>query len=248
MARDSNYSLDQHDEAHDNTDYPSFPDLARRYESDSDTDDDDFDGTSILHDTNDEDYVDGHSIHTTCTGLDFYQHSDRRVTGLPQDTDNDTIETMTDTLIADDIERPYQQQPQLVPTQVTLRHNTVGQLMPDLTPIPSNGRPWQDNFGIGDPMTLPKSHMITRIYFQNVNGITLTTPGTWDVTCEHIRDMEVDVALFAEHKLDTTQPQVTKKLYGKQGRSSAWALLLSMQRLLLSQPQQCTNQEVFCPL
>ena len=38
-------------------------------------------------------------------------------------------------------------------------------------------------------------------------------PGTWDITCSHLRDLEVNIALFAEHKLDTTQPCVLKRLY-----------------------------------
>ena len=71
----------------------------------------------------------------------------------------------------------------------------------------------QPNAYIGNTLSLPKNNNITRIYCQNVNGISLTNPGTWDVTCEHLRDMEVNVALLTEHKLDTTQPKVMKRLY-----------------------------------
>ena len=69
------------------------------------------------------------------------------------------------------------------------------------------------NAYIGDTLSLPKAANITRIYYQNVNGITLSALGMWEVTCKHIRDMEVDIALFTEHKLDTMQPKVVKCLY-----------------------------------
>ena len=69
------------------------------------------------------------------------------------------------------------------------------------------------NIYIGDTLSLPKDVNTTRIYCQNVNGITLSALGTWDITCEHIRDMEVDIALFMEHKLNTSQPKVMQQLY-----------------------------------
>ena len=62
-------------------------------------------------------------------------------------------------------------------------------------------------------MSLPKNPTTTRIYFQNVNGITLYPPSTWETTCTHLQDMEVDIALLAEHKLDTSQPQTNKYLF-----------------------------------
>ena len=62
-------------------------------------------------------------------------------------------------------------------------------------------------------MGLPKDATTTQIYFQNINGITLTDPGNWSNICEHVCDMEVDIALLAEHKLDTTQPRVMNRLY-----------------------------------
>ena len=70
-----------------------------------------------------------------------------------------------------------------------------------------------DNVYIGDVMGLPKQHTTTRLYFQNVNGINLHPSGNWSNICEHIRNMEVNIALLAEHKLDTTQPRVMKQLY-----------------------------------
>ena len=113
--------------------------------------------------------------------------------------------------------------PQLIPAQVHTgsTHNTVKHprdhninflhRLPEDTP-PGN------NFYIGDTLALPKPSTTTRIYFQNVNGITLANPGTWDMTCSHIRDMEVNIAMFAEHKLDTTQARVLKKLYDEPKR------------------------------
>ena len=46
-----------------------------------------------------------------------------------------------------------------------------------------------------------------------MNGINVNIHRHWNEMCQHLRDMEVDVALFAEHKLDTTQPRALGKLY-----------------------------------
>ena len=69
------------------------------------------------------------------------------------------------------------------------------------------------NAVIGDGLALPKDHQVTRFYFQNVNGVNVSRNGTWELTCSHIKDMEVDFAMMAEHKLDTTQPWVMKHLH-----------------------------------
>ena len=101
----------------------------------------------------------------------------------------------------------------LVPTQVitTNSHVTyqpiIGLQPADDLPDPHN------NFYIGDSLQLPKNVGTTRLYFQNLNGINLSQLGNWVDTCSHLRDMEVDIALIAEHKLDTNQPRVLKKLY-----------------------------------
>lgn len=72
----------------------------------------------------------------------------------------------------------------------------------------------QENECIGHPLTLPKQPTHTRIHFQNINGINVTnTNNTWTAICEHWRDMEVDIALANEHKLDTTKPYVTTRLH-----------------------------------
>ena len=94
----------------------------------------------------------------------------------------------------------------LIPTQVRTVHSQI-------TYPPINGlkpaeaqTPLHDNYYIGDSLQLPKEARITSLYFQNLNGINLSAPGNWDETCSHLRDMEVDIALIAEHKLNTTQP------------------------------------------
>ena len=93
----------------------------------------------------------------------------------------------------------------LVPTQI---YNATLALAPmpiqGLTHIQGQQLPgMQDNFYVGDVMALPKNPTTTRVYFQNVNGINLTQLGNWSEICEHLRDMEVDIVLLAEHKLDT---------------------------------------------
>ena len=99
----------------------------------------------------------------------------------------------------------------LIPSQViTPNHPAPTIPIPGLAPIQRPGRTTQDNFGIGDTLQLPKPATSLRVYFQNINGINLTHQGNWDITCEHIRDMEIDIALLAEHKLDTNQPRVKK--------------------------------------
>ena len=64
----------------------------------------------------------------------------------------------------------------------------------------------------GDPMTTPKNNSHTRIHFQNVGGVNLTTHGTWTTVCHQWLHMQVDIALACEHQLDTTKPKVNKLL------------------------------------
>ena len=102
---------------------------------------------------------------------------------------------------------------ELVPTQViTANPQVTYHPITGLQPTDERLTP-SDNYYIGDSLQLPKSEGTTRIYFQNLNGINLSHLGNWEETCSHLRDMEVDIALIAEHKLDTTQPRVLKKLY-----------------------------------
>jgi hypothetical protein len=51
---------------------------------------------------------------------------------------------------------------------------------------------------------LPKEPNITRLHFQNINGVSLRNGGTWELVCDHYKQMEVDIALACEHKVDTT--------------------------------------------
>lgn len=66
------------------------------------------------------------------------------------------------------------------------------------------GQPQMGNQAIGDTLRLPKDPTITRIHFQNVNGVSLGKDGTWEGVCEKWKNMEVDIGLICEHKLDTT--------------------------------------------
>ena len=102
----------------------------------------------------------------------------------------------------------------LLPSQVIHTHQLATH-EPTQTQVEAriNQTPRDENFYIGDVLSLPKAENTTRIYFQNVNGINLCHRGTWMDTCEHFRDMQVDVALVVEHKLDTTQPNVMKRLH-----------------------------------
>ena len=100
-----------------------------------------------------------------------------------------------------------------------------------------------DNYCIGDTLSLPKSPNTTRLYFQNVNGISLHMPGTWDTTALHIQDMEINMCLIAEHKLDTTQPSVLQRAYTTMlGKSLAQERSPSTPPLVQSKPLPCTNQ------
>ena len=59
------------------------------------------------------------------------------------------------------------------------------------------------NHAIGDDMAMPKSPSTTRIHFQNLNGVSLHKGGTWEQCCEQWQEMEIDIALACEHKIDT---------------------------------------------
>ena len=62
-------------------------------------------------------------------------------------------------------------------------------------------------------MALPKASATTCIYFQNLNGTTITNPGTWDQLCSNIIHLDIDISLWAEHKLDTQKPWVQSSLH-----------------------------------
>ena len=76
------------------------------------------------------------------------------------------------------------------------------------------------NHAIGNDMAMPKLPNITRVHFQNLNGVSLHKRGTWEQCCEQWQEMEVDIALACEHKIDTNhgsnlsvmQQQATQQL------------------------------------
>jgi hypothetical protein len=69
------------------------------------------------------------------------------------------------------------------------------------------------NQAVGDTLCLPKDPLLTIIHFQNINGASINQTGTWDLIMEHYKEMEIDIALGCEHKLDTNIPYVTRRLY-----------------------------------
>jgi hypothetical protein len=60
------------------------------------------------------------------------------------------------------------------------------------------------NHEVGDSLSKPKHPGTTRVHIQNLNGASLVQGGTWEITCEHWKEMEVDIALTCEHKIDTS--------------------------------------------
>ena len=74
----------------------------------------------------------------------------------------------------------------LIPAQVIVRTNCASQASVNDTHSTMRTDNLQDNHYIGNTLSLPKPATTTRIYFQNVNGISLMTPGTWDITCSHL--------------------------------------------------------------
>ena len=195
------YSTDMQD-----TDNP--PGLTTLWDSDSDDDDD-----TITHDIWHPSDAQHPSPPTTppprttteATTYSPYSHTPSSDDPLPHMEAHNTspsISTSTRT-------------PILIPTQVITATPALAPLaVQGLTQLPiQTTRASHENFYIGDILSLPKSGSTTQVYFQNVNGINVTAHGNWGDICEHLRNMEVDIALLAEHKLDTTQPRVTSKLH-----------------------------------
>ena len=71
------------------------------------------------------------------------------------------------------------------------------------------------NHAIGDAMSLPKDPGTTRIHFQNVNGLSVRQGGTWEIVVDQWKQMEVDIALACEHKIDTTSRATKSKMYAQ---------------------------------
>ena len=101
----------------------------------------------------------------------------------------------------------------LVPSQVIQRDTNLQEFAAPQISGAHQRENEQANHYIGDTLALPMPPNTTRLYFQNVNGISLAMPGTWETTCMDLRDMQVDLGLLVEHKLDTTQPRVMKHLH-----------------------------------
>jgi hypothetical protein len=78
------------------------------------------------------------------------------------------------------------------------------------------------NHAVGDILVVPKPRNTIRLHYQNANGISLGKQGTWDHVCESWRQMEVDIGLLCETKLDTTCPGVIREL--KEGASRQFGL------------------------
>ena len=72
---------------------------------------------------------------------------------------------------------------------------------------------YRANHAIGNDMSLPKSPHTTRVHFQNLNGVSLHKGGTWEQCCEQWREMEVDIALACEHKVDTNHSSNMSAFY-----------------------------------
>jgi len=70
-----------------------------------------------------------------------------------------------------------------------------------------------ENHAIGNKIAIPKGNNRTRLHFQNINGTNTQDHGDWKTNCEQWRDMEVDIILACEHKLDTRQGRVMNSLY-----------------------------------
>ena len=69
------------------------------------------------------------------------------------------------------------------------------------------------NHAIGDDMAMPKLPQTTCIHFQNLNGVSLHKGGTWEQCCEQWQDMEIDIVLACEHKIDTNHTSNTATMY-----------------------------------
>ena len=94
------------------------------------------------------------------------------------------------------------------PSEVSSQPNPT----PNITQAPPHAH-LKNNLAIGDMLALPKNTAHTRIYFQNLNGITITNPSTWDSLCYDIQQLDLDISLWAEHNLDSRKPWVNDTLH-----------------------------------
>ena len=64
---------------------------------------------------------------------------------------------------------------------------------------------YKNNEKVGDGLTLPKPHDITRIRMWNPNGVSVGVGGTLPMELEHAKEAEVDILIYPEINLDTTK-------------------------------------------
>ena len=88
--------------------------------------------------------------------------------------------------------------------------NTIEQLNP-LNHIHLQQR-YKNDEKVGDGLTLPKPFDITRIRMWNPNGIRVGPGGTLSMELQHAKEAEVDILVYSETNLDTTQGWVRNQV------------------------------------
>ena len=79
-----------------------------------------------------------------------------------------------------------------------------------------SNEPWGDQIGA-------KSENITRMYCNNINGITLDKRGgKFDTVCRFMKEVQADIFSGQEHKLDTTQSNVRTIIYDTARQHWQW--------------------------
>jgi hypothetical protein len=92
----------------------------------------------------------------------------------------------------------------IAPTEVHIENIAINITQTRLHPRQQENTHW------GDILT-EKSHNLTRIYSQNVNGIQLEDDGgQFKEICTIHQEVQADITCIQEHNLDTTQYKVTK--------------------------------------
>jgi len=62
---------------------------------------------------------------------------------------------------------------------------------------------------VGDPLSESKADNITRLYFQNINGVSWDPDGgRWPFICESMIGVQADIACFTEINTDTNQYRI----------------------------------------
>ena len=191
----------------DDTNTPTkynIPSLMSRYDSDSE-DDSNTDCTHWHNQSSHNQYITNHNSN-------IYSEATQTITTRIHDQHHpELLSTPAESALSQHVttDDTSTTQPTIIPTQVMAHTPTLAYIPTEGTHCMHPCHPnLQDNSYIGDVLELPKSAHTARIYV----GVNLTHLGTWQDTCEHLQDIEVNIALVGEHKLDTTQPWVMKKL------------------------------------